>query len=111
MASSDAVLDNLEITYGPLLAFTLALGFDPAVTSYEKDPAIVLNQEFGITATLPPLSGATLTINGDAARSGVRTTVGDLAMLGGKSTVLVVVTAQDGITTKTYTVAITRSGF
>jgi len=110
MGSVNADLSGLEIKYGLLLAFTLSLGFDQNITSYEKDPLIVLNQEFGIIATTAD-PDATITINGDTADSGVQKKYSDLAMLGGKSTIQVVVTAQDRITTKTYTVTITRSGF
>lgn len=88
IASSDAALASLELSAG-----TLTPAFDPAVTSYTADVP------FG-TASV----GVTATVNDPFA-----SLVGDgtLNVSSGSSTASLVVTAEDGVTTKTYTVTVT----
>ncbi|MDR3336733.1 MAG: cadherin-like beta sandwich domain-containing protein [Treponema sp.] len=52
-----------------------------------------------------------MTINGDPVRSGTTKTISDLTMFGGTVTILIVVTAQDGMSAKTYTVTANRNLF
>jgi gliding motility-associated-like protein len=52
-------------------------------------------------------AGATVTVNGIAVPSG--TASGPIALAVGSNNIVLLVTAQDGVTTKTYTLTITRS--
>jgi gliding motility-associated-like protein len=79
--------------------------FSPTITNYTAN---VGNSITSITAS--PKTGdvnATVTINGIAVTSG--TASGPIALSIGANTITAVVTAPDGVTTKTYTVVVTRA--
>jgi hypothetical protein len=80
--------------------------FDPARTSYTANvPYEVSN------LTLTPTnaqSGASFMVNGVSVTSGQPSA--GLALAVGANTFTIVVTAQDGVTTKSYTVVVTRAG-
>ncbi len=103
--SNNADLSNLTTTAG-----TLTPSFAAATTAYT---AFVANATTSVTVT-PNRAEANATIqvrvNGgiySSVTSG--STSGDLALNVGSNTIDVTVTAQDGITTKTYTITVTRT--
>jgi gliding motility-associated-like protein len=98
--SADATLSNLTISQG-----TLTPVFDSATASYT---AAVPNSVTGITE-IPTVTdaNATITVNGVAVASG--TASGNIPLVVGPNTITTIVTAQDGTTTKTYTVVVTRA--
>jgi len=98
--STDATLSNLALSNG-----TLAPAFASGVFSYT---ATVPNSTTTITLT-PTLgeSNAVVTVSGMAVASGNASD--SIALSVGLNTLSTVVTAQDGITTKTYTVHVTRA--
>jgi gliding motility-associated-like protein len=96
-------IDNLATMW--LSAGTLTPAFAPATTSYTASEAN------GVAAiTITPTTAdptAVVTVNGKTVTSG--TVSGAIALGVGSNTINVVVTAQDGVTTKTYTVTVTRA--
>jgi len=100
LISSNADLSNLILSNG-----TLAPVFAASTISYT---ASVANNITTITAT-PTASdaNATITVNGNAVASGSPSTAIPLNV--GSNTVTTVVTAQDAVTIKTYTVTVTRA--
>jgi hypothetical protein len=108
MKSSNADLSALKVDNG-ILASILPLNpnFGPAKTDYSV--LVVGTSDIGITATVSDRN-ATITINEDEVSSGTKKTIGGLtpSMGGTTVTVTIAVTAQDGTTTKTYTVKATR---
>ena len=101
LPSSDADLSALSLSSG-----TLAPAFAAGTTSYT---ASVSNATTSLTVT-PTVADATasVTVNGVATTSGNAS--GAIALAVGANTLTTVVTAQDGTTTKTYTVMVTRAG-
>ncbi len=98
--SSNADLSGLTPGSG-----TLSPGFGAATTSYTVS---VSNATTSITITPTTAdSAATVTVNGATVTSGAAS--GAIALTVGGNTVTVVVTAEDGTTTKTYTVTVTRA--
>ncbi len=99
VSSADANLSALTLSAG-----TLAPNFAGATTSYS---ASVPNATTMVTLT-PTTSDtmATVTVNGTAVVSG--TTSGSITLNPGPNVITVVVTAQDMLSTKTYTVTVTR---
>ena len=97
---ADANLSSLAISNG-----TLTPVFASATTSYT---ASVVNTISSITIT-PTLNdpNATLTINGVTSASGIVSAT--LPLNVGSNTINVFVTAQDGTTTKTYTIKLNRA--
>lgn len=98
--ATNANLGGLALSAG-----TLSPAFASATTAYT---ASVANSAASITVT--PTSAdanATLAVDGTAVASGSAS--GAIALNAGSNTVTIVVTAQDGVTTKTYTVAVTRA--
>ncbi len=96
---ADATLASLTAT-----GATLSPSFVSTVASYTASVPYLTT-----SATLTPTLNdphATLTINGKPATSGAST--GPIALNVGVNTVTMVVTAQNGTTTKTYTASITR---
>ncbi len=93
-------LSNLKLSTG-----TLSPAFAAATTSYT---AMVSNATTSITVT-PTVSDvhATVTINGAPVVSGTASSA--IQLVAGPNTITTVVTAQDGITTGTYTVVVTRA--
>jgi gliding motility-associated-like protein len=78
-------------------------------TATEADYTASARNAFS-TVTITPTTidaGATVTVNGDPVTSGA--TSNDIALAVGQTTVTTVVTAQDGITKKTYIVTVTRA--
>jgi hypothetical protein len=97
-ASSNADLSNLAISSG-----TLSPAFSSATQAYS---ATVVSDNNAITAT-PTVADATatVTVNNVAVASG--TASGAITLSLGSNVLTVVVTAQDGVTTRTYTVDVT----
>jgi len=100
LPSADATLSNFTISNG-----TLSPVFSPGTTSYSD---VISNFTSSITV-LPTTNnpGATITVNGISLASGVRSS--EIPMNVGSNTVTVIVTAQNGTTTKTYTIAVNRT--
>jgi gliding motility-associated-like protein len=98
--SSDANLSNIALSTG---AFSPA--FNPTVNTYS---ASVTNAVASITVT-PTVEDptATLTINGTAVNSGVAS--GNIVLNAGNNTITLLVTAQDGTTTNSYTLTVYRA--
>ncbi len=98
--SANAALVHLTISSG-----TLSPAFTSTTTSYT---ALVPNATTSITVT-PTVadSTATVTVNGVSTLSGSHSASIPLSV--GANTIHVIVTAQDGTTTKTYSVIITRT--
>jgi len=98
--SANAALSSLTLSTG-----TLNPVFASGKTSYT---ASVANTVTSITATAATSDGtATVTVNGVSVTSG--TASGVIALNVGSNTITTIVTAQDGVTTNTYTVTITRA--
>ncbi len=106
---------TLTVTRGPSTNASLASmnpsitplspTFTPATTSYTLS---VANSKTSMTVR--PISSdvnATITVNGTANPSG--TTSAPIALAVGSNAINVVVTAQDGTTTRTYTITVTRA--
>lgn len=98
--SSNADLSDLTLSTG-----ILNPAFASATTSYTSS---VGNGVTSITIT-PTVSesNASVTVNGTAVTSGTASAA--LPLIVGANTITTVVTAQDGTTTKTYTVTVTRA--
>jgi hypothetical protein len=90
-------LSALTLSAGPLQP-----SFNALITSYDVGP--VTATDTTITATAAD-SNATLTINGSATTSGEESAA--IALVPGANPISIVVTAQNGSSTKTYTVTIT----
>jgi trimeric autotransporter adhesin len=100
VVSSNADLSNLALSAG-----TLAPAFAAATTSYT---ASVANAVTSITLTPTAADiNSTITVNGNAVTSGNPS--GGIALSVGANIITTVVTAQDAVTTKTYTVTVTRA--
>ncbi|RYU91664.1 hypothetical protein EWM62_06925 [Mucilaginibacter terrigena] len=101
------------------------LGSNNASASFKLNPVSTLTAATGTadknftasvasgttTVTLTPEAidaGATITINGVAVASGVASA--PIALDAGATTISAVVTAQDGVTVKTYNITVTRNG-
>ena len=98
-SSSSADLSNLVLSSG-----TLNPAFTSATTSYA---ASVANGVTSITVTPTAADpGATIQVNGATVASGSAS--GGISLNLGANTIMTVVTAADGVTTKTYTVIVTR---
>jgi hypothetical protein len=122
MGSSNADLSGITIAAEVLgivpNPLTLTPVFNPDVIIYTATPTLVtLGSHFYVTATLSdpdavitmigsPVSSAT--INGGPVSSGAEEEFDGLE-IGGQRTVSIVVTAQDGFTTKTYIVTAIRT--
>ena len=99
-ASTIATLNALSISSG-----TLSPAFSTATTSYNVS---VQNATSSVTIT-PTVdhAGARVKVNGTSVNSGSAS--GPIALSVGANTITTEVTAQDGTTIKTYTIAITRA--
>jgi sugar lactone lactonase YvrE len=95
-----ATLSKLTVSSG-----TLTPAFATATTSYTDDVANTVSS-IAFRATTTDAS-ATETINGTAVPEGAVSYYVPLSV--GLNTVNVIVTAQDGVTTETYTIAVTRA--
>ncbi|MCL4441424.1 MAG: stalk domain-containing protein [Firmicutes bacterium] len=97
-ASSDANLSSLDLTTG-----SLSPAFAPGKISYTQnaDNATASTKVRPITKE----SHATITVNGTLVTSG---NWSDIPLSVGDNTISVAVTAQDGVTTRTYSIIVTR---
>ena len=102
--SSDADLSALGANAGG--ALTLSPTFAAATTAYTAPDVANGVTSATITPTVVTGHGATVTVNGVTTTSGTASAPVNLSV--GPNAIPVVVTAQDGTTTKTYTVTITR---
>ena len=95
-ASTDATLGNLALS-------GVTLEFDPATTTYTADVA----NDVAETTVTPTVNddGATHVVRLDGAADAD----GVIPLAVGENAISVVVTAEDGDTTKTYTVTVTRA--
>ena len=99
--SNNADLDSLTISSG-----TLSPAFSSSVITYA---ASVGNSVTEVTLTPTASDGsAMIAVNGNTVTSGTGYLVTGLTV-GGTNTITVIVTAQDSVTTKTYTVTLTRA--
>jgi len=99
-SSADATLSLFQISNG-----TLSPGFSNSTLSYTD---VIANFTSSITVFLETTdASATVKVNGTSVTSGVRSSA--FAMSVGANTLNIVVTAGDGVTTKTYTIAVARS--
>jgi len=98
--SNDALLTSIKTT--PTSPLTIVAG-----PSYENYTTTVANtvSSIAVTPTAQDVN-ATITVNGATVISG--TASGSIALTVGSNTINTVVTAQDGVTTKTYTITVTR---
>jgi len=98
--SNNASLSKLVLSSGPLTPV-----FATGTTSYT---ASVANTVTSVTVTpTTSVSTATVTVNGTGVTSG--TPSGSLPLAVGANTITTVVTAQNGVTTETYTLTVTRA--
>jgi len=97
-------LADVNLTGLTLSAGTLAPAFESTVTDY----AVRVPKAAATITLTPTLSdgGAAMTINGNPAFS--NTPYGPIALATGTTPIVIRVTAIDGISTKTYTVQVTR---
>ena len=100
------LFENADLSNITLSSGTLNLVFDSSTTSYT---ATVANAIESITLTPTVVDGtATVTVNGTSVTSGSAS--GSTPLEVGANPITTVVTAEDGTTTKTYTVVVTREG-
>jgi len=98
--SSDATLAGLSLS-----ASGLSPAFASATTSYTL---AVANETAGLTVTPTTAdAGASVKVNGSTVASGSASAA--IALAVGGTTLSIVVTAEDGSTSKTYTVVVTRA--
>ncbi|RAU95724.1 cadherin-like beta sandwich domain-containing protein [Paenibacillus sp. YN15] len=97
--SNDATLSAISLSAG-------TISFDPAVTEYS---VTVGNGTATLDVKATAASGVykSLTVNGQAVLSGEPVQVN---LVVGENTIPIVVTAEDGVTVKTYTLTVTRQG-
>jgi hypothetical protein len=104
--SANASLSGLVVDYGLMdYFFSLSPEFNPGAANYTV--TVSLTSEINVTATTAD-PHASIILNGERARSGVPTTVKGFTIGGGRIAIPVVVTAEDGKTTKTYTITASR---
>jgi hypothetical protein len=99
--STNATLSDIRLSATSYKKPGLSPAFSSATTSYTT---IAETAQMTVAAYFSG-TGKTVTINGTAAVNGTAQTI-DLAL--GANTITIVVTAQDGITTKTYSITATR---
>jgi gliding motility-associated-like protein len=98
------ISNNAKLAWIKLSSGTLSPGFAEAATSYT---ASVTNTTTSITVTPTAVySTTTITVNGTAVTSGTASPAIPLTV--GTNVITLIGTAQDGVTTKTYTVTVTR---
>ncbi len=103
VASNVASLSNLSISAG-----TLAPSFASATLTY-TDAVPTATASVAVTPTTSD-ANATVKVNGAAVTSGTASNAVALGAPGSSTPITVVVTAQDGTTTETYTVTVNRAG-
>lgn len=101
--SAPAISSNANLSALSLTGVTLSPSFDPAVTSYSATVANAVNN-VTVFATVQQ-------VNAVAKFSSITVPPGGLGIpvVVGSNSIPVIVTAQDGVTTKTYTITLTRS--
>jgi hypothetical protein len=97
--SHNADLSDLSLSEG-----TLVPAFSPGATGYNAEAPFSVDSVSVTATTADP--NAAITVNGEAAASGVP--YGPVSLNVGLNTINVAVTAQDGVTQMTYTVEVTR---
>ena len=97
--SSDANLSNLELTSG-----TLTPQFAPARMIYSAQVGASVSQ-FSVTPTASDAM-AEISVNGEVVASGNPS--GNIELLPGNNLITILVTAEDGVTEKTYTLTVWR---
>ena len=103
--SAPPVSSNAELSALSLSGASLSPSFAAGTISYT---ATVANSVTSLTVTPTVAQGnATVTVNGTAVASGAAS--GSISLSVGSNVLTTVVTAQDGVTTKSYTVTVTRS--
>jgi hypothetical protein len=104
--SANANLSGLAVDYGLMdYFFSLSPEFTTGTTDYTV--TVSLTSEINVTAVTEDPHAA-ITINGGPVGSGAPAAIGGLAIGGGTVVIPVVVTAEDGKTTKTYTITASR---
>lgn len=98
-----ASLANITLSSG-----TLTPAFDPAITAYTAGVGFATDQ-ITVTPTVTT-PGATVLVNGARVPSGTASQPIPL-QIGSGNNIDVVVTNPDGLATRTYTIAVTRSAF
>ncbi|MGI8820780.1 MAG: beta strand repeat-containing protein [Chthoniobacterales bacterium] len=98
-ASTNADLSNLTVSSG-----TLTPAFGSNTLSYTVSVPFSISS-ISVTPTAAD-AGATITVNGTPVASG--TASGAIPLVVGPNTITIVVTAADNVTTKTYTITVTR---
>jgi hypothetical protein len=105
-ASVNANLSGLIVDYGLMdYFFSLSPEFNSGTTNYTV--TVSLTSEINVTVVAAD-PNASITINGEPASSGVPKTISGFTIGGGRIVIPVVVTAEDGKTTKTYTITASR---
>jgi len=100
--STNALLSGIKLTPASTLTNTGTLG---STTTYTTSVNYATASVTVTAATIDPT--ATIKVNGIAVSSG--TASGSIALAVGSNTINTVVTAQDGVTTRTYTIIVTRA--
>ncbi|RAV19440.1 cadherin-like beta sandwich domain-containing protein [Paenibacillus contaminans] len=100
LPSSDATLSALTMSAG-----TLNVPFAPGTTTYTSSVANSV-ASLSVTPTVAD-SSATVKVNGNGATSS--SAYGPIALTVGPNPITIAVTAQDGTTTKEYTITVTRA--
>ena len=100
---TSATLGNITLSAG-----TLSPVFSPSITSYSAGVGFNTDQ-ITVTPTIAT-PGSTVTVNGAAVASGTASQPINLTV-GSGNQIDVVVTNPDGLATRTYTIAVTRSSF
>ena len=105
-ASMDATLSSLTLSDNNDTEVALVPTFDAATEGYTAN----VDNDVASTTVTPTTTddGASVTVDGTAATSGTPSGANNLNV--GANEIRVVVTAEDGSTTKTYTVTVTRAG-
>jgi gliding motility-associated-like protein len=105
VTATRALSSNANLALIHLSSGTLSPAFAAATTSYT---ASVSNATASIAVTPTAVySTTTITVNGTAVNSGTASAAIPLSV--GSNTITLIGTAQDGVTTKTYTVTVTRA--
>jgi trimeric autotransporter adhesin len=101
--SNNAALSSLAISAGSLVP-----SFASATLSY-TDAVVNATSSVTVTPTTAD-ANATLTVNGTAVASGSASGAIALGAPGSSTPITIIVTAQDGTTTQTYTISVNRAG-
>ena len=103
-SDKDARLSKLTVDEDAIIHGNLDPSFSSSKTSYIYEAQAVSDVTFDVTPTAEQ-SGATITVDGNPVNSGDTESI--VVQAGDIDTVDIVITAKDGVTTKTYTVEMT----